>query len=124
MAHRSGADWSGPAVRGCPTDARATSKRRRESRDRLGVDAIDLYLLHAVDPKTPLATSVRALARIRDAGVARGVGLSNVNATQLALAIVPVAAVEVELNPWRLVHGLAVQRPTWDVTAPVFERVR
>jgi aryl-alcohol dehydrogenase-like predicted oxidoreductase/predicted kinase len=75
----------------------------RASRDRLGVDAIDLYLLHAIDPRTPLATSVRALARLRDDGVVRRIGLSNVGIAQLdeAVAIAPIDAVEVELSPWR-----------------------
>lgn len=76
----------------------------RASRERLGVAAIDLYLLHAIDPKTPLATSVRALAKLRDDGVARAIGLSNITPTQLeeALAITPIDAVEVELHPWKL----------------------
>ncbi len=52
----------------------------------------------------PLATSVRALAKLRDEGVIRSIGLSNVTPTQLeqALAIAPIAAVEVELHPWKL----------------------
>jgi len=76
----------------------------RASRDRLAVQAIDLYLLHAVDPRTPLATSVRALARLRDDGVVRRIGLSNVGLPQLevALAITSIDAIEVELSPWRL----------------------
>ena len=76
----------------------------RASRDRLGVAALDLYLLHAIDPKTSLATSVRALARLRDEGIARRIGLSNVGVTQLeaALAIAPIDAVEIELSPWKL----------------------
>ncbi|HVZ37086.1 MAG TPA: aldo/keto reductase, partial [Polyangiaceae bacterium] len=62
------------------------------------------YLLHAIDPKTPLETSVRALARLRDDGIVTQIGLSNVTPTQLdaALAIAPIDAVEVELNPWKL----------------------
>ncbi|HEX3763659.1 MAG TPA: aldo/keto reductase, partial [Kofleriaceae bacterium] len=84
--------------------ARHLAAAARASRERLGVDAIDLYLLHAVDPRTPLATSVRALARLRDDGVVRRIGLSNVGLTQLeaALAIAPIDAVEVELSPWQL----------------------
>jgi len=88
------------------TDGRARhlATAARASRDRLGVAALDLYLLHAVDPQTPLATSVRALGRLRDDGVARAIGLSNVGLTQLeaALAIAPIAAVEIELSPWKL----------------------
>lgn len=76
----------------------------RASRARLGVDAIELYLLHVIDPKVPLATSVRALMKLRDDGVIRSIGLSNVTPTQLdaALAIAPISAVEVELHPWHL----------------------
>lgn len=76
----------------------------RASRDRLGVAALDLYLLHAVDPRTPLATSVRALAKLRDEGIATAIGLSNVGLTQLeaALAITAIDAVEIELSPWKV----------------------
>jgi hypothetical protein len=38
------------------------------SRRALGVETIDLYQLHAVDPRTPIDTSVRALARLQDEG--------------------------------------------------------
>jgi aryl-alcohol dehydrogenase-like predicted oxidoreductase/predicted kinase len=84
--------------------ARHLAAAARASRDRLGVAALDLYLLHAVDPKVALATSTRALARLRDDGVARAIGLSNVNLDQLeqALAITAIDAVEVELSPGKL----------------------
>lgn len=74
----------------------------RASAERLGT--IDVYLLHAVDPKVPLATSVRALAKLQADGLARAVGLSNVSLTQLedAERITRIAAVEVELSPFRL----------------------
>jgi aryl-alcohol dehydrogenase-like predicted oxidoreductase len=61
---------------------------------------IDLYLVHAPDPRTPWATTVRALARLLEEGLVGHVGLANVNRAQLdeALAIVPVAAVQVGLS--------------------------
>jgi aryl-alcohol dehydrogenase-like predicted oxidoreductase/predicted kinase len=61
---------------------------------------IDVYLLHAPDPRTPWRTSVRGLARLADEGLARRVGLSNVNRRQLdeALELAPIAAVEVALS--------------------------
>jgi aryl-alcohol dehydrogenase-like predicted oxidoreductase/histidinol phosphatase-like enzyme len=67
----------------------------------LGVDVIDLYQLHAVDPKTPIETSVRALARLRDEGRIREIGLCNVTVSQIraAQAIAPIAAVQVSLSP-------------------------
>lgn len=67
----------------------------------LAVDRIDLYLLHAPDPKTPLRTSVRALAKLQRDGLVRDVGVCNVNVGQLeeAQAEVEIAAVQVELGP-------------------------
>ncbi len=62
---------------------------------------VNLYLLHAPDPRTPWRTSVRALARLREQGLVRAVGLANVTRTQLdeALELAPVAAVQVVLSP-------------------------
>jgi aryl-alcohol dehydrogenase-like predicted oxidoreductase/predicted kinase len=75
---------------------------------------IDLYLLHAPDPRTPWQTSVRALARLVDEGLIRSIGLSNVNRRQLdeALELAPVAAVQVALSPFddRALRGGVVDR--------------
>lgn len=76
--------------------------------------AIDLYLIHAPDPRTPWRTSVRALARLVDEGLVKGVGLGNVNRRQLdeALELAPVAAVQVALSPYddRALRGGLVDR--------------
>ena len=78
--------------------------------------AIDLFLFHASDPRTSWSTSIRALARLLDEGLARRVGLSNVNRRQLdeALELVPVAAVEVALSVHddRALRGAVVERCT------------
>jgi aryl-alcohol dehydrogenase-like predicted oxidoreductase len=62
--------------------------------------AIDLYLIHAPDPRTSWRTSVRALARLVDDGLVRRVGVANVNRRQVdeALELAPVAAVQVALS--------------------------
>src|SRR5262245_15513375 len=78
----------------------------------LGRDRIDLYQLHAPDPRTPLATSVRALASLRRDGLVAEIGLSNVTVGQIdeARRIVDIAAVQVEVSPWHdanLVNGVA-----------------
>jgi aryl-alcohol dehydrogenase-like predicted oxidoreductase len=61
---------------------------------------IDLYLIHAPDPRTPWRTSVRALARLVDEGLVKRVGVANVNRAQLdeALELAPIAAVQVALS--------------------------
>lgn len=69
---------------------------------RLGVDVIDLYYLHRVDPAVPLEVSWDAMADLVLAGKVRAIGLSEVTAGQLASAhgIHPVAAVQSELSLW------------------------
>jgi aryl-alcohol dehydrogenase-like predicted oxidoreductase len=66
----------------------------------LGVDRIDLYQLHHVDPTVPLPDSVGALEELRQEGKIAAIGLSNVTVAQLdqALAIAPVAAVQNQLS--------------------------
>jgi aryl-alcohol dehydrogenase-like predicted oxidoreductase len=73
----------------------------RGSVEALGMP-IDLLLLHAPDPRVPLATSGRALARALDEGLVRGVGVSNVSRTELEELSrhVPVAAVEIALGAY------------------------
>jgi aryl-alcohol dehydrogenase-like predicted oxidoreductase len=79
----------------------------RASAARLGVDAIDLYYLHRLDPAVPFDEQVGALAAVRDDGVARHIGLSNVTLAQLdrALALVGgpeaggICAVQNEFSP-------------------------
>jgi aryl-alcohol dehydrogenase-like predicted oxidoreductase len=70
------------------------------SRRALGVDAIDLYQLHAVDPKVPFETSVRALASLKSDGMIRNIGLCNVTVGQIeaARAITEISAVQVSLS--------------------------
>jgi aryl-alcohol dehydrogenase-like predicted oxidoreductase/histidinol phosphatase-like enzyme len=72
------------------------------SRRALGVDTIDLYQLHAVDPKTPIETSLRALARLQEEGRIRDVGLCNVTVSQIRAvqSVVPIASVQVSLSPF------------------------
>ena len=83
-------------------DGRARTIREDCEASLLALDGLapDLYLLHAPDPRTQWRTSVRALARLVDGGLVPRVGVSNVNRCQLdeALALAPVAAVQVSLS--------------------------
>jgi pyridoxine 4-dehydrogenase len=56
------------------------------SLQRLRVDRIDLYQLHSVDPRVPIEESVGALVDLQREGKIRHIGLSNVDARQLARA--------------------------------------
>ena len=75
---------------------------------------IDLYLVHAPDPRTSWQTTIRALARLANEGLVRHVGVANVNRRQLdeALELAPVAAVQVALNVYddRAIRGGVVAR--------------
>ena len=70
------------------------------SRVRLRVDEIDLYQYHRPDRHVPFEESVHALAELRDDGVVRHVGLSNVGVEQIEAArdVVDVATVQNEYS--------------------------
>ena len=63
---------------------------------RLGVERIDLYQLHQVDPAVPLEESLGALVELQEEGKLRCIGVCNVNAAELerALRVAPIAAVQ------------------------------
>ena len=74
------------------------------SLSRLGVDTIDLYYLHRVDPAVPVAETVGAMAELVTAGKVRHLGLSEVDPGQLeqAVRVHPIAAVQFEWSlSWR-----------------------
>lgn len=73
-------------------------------------DRIDLYQLHWVDPQVPLAESIGALARLRDEGKIRLIGVSNVDRAQLDLArsITPIASVQNRYNRIEREHDALV----------------
>ena len=68
----------------------------------LGVSRIDLYQLHAPDPRVPLSTSVRALAALKNEGLVDRVGLCNVNVGQIEEAgrSTEISSVQVEVSVW------------------------
>lgn len=69
---------------------------------RLGIETIDLYQLHRVDPATPIEETWGAFAGLVESGKARAVGLSEVTLDELRRchAIHPVASVQSELSLW------------------------
>jgi aryl-alcohol dehydrogenase-like predicted oxidoreductase len=69
---------------------------------RLGVDVLDLYQLHRVDPATPIEESVRAMGDLVKAGKVRAIGLSEASSATLrrAHAVHPLASVQTEYSLW------------------------
>jgi aryl-alcohol dehydrogenase-like predicted oxidoreductase len=67
---------------------------------RLRLERIDVYQLHAPDPKVPIEESVGALRELRDEGKIKHVGLSNVDVDELerAESVVPIVSVQNEYN--------------------------
>lgn len=69
---------------------------------RLGVDVIDLYYQHRVDPKTPIEDTVGAMAELVKAGKVRHLGLSEAAPATIrrAARIHPIAALQTEYSLW------------------------
>lgn len=69
---------------------------------RLGVDHVDLYQLHRVDPTVPIEESWGAMAELVQEGKARAIGLSEASVAEIrrAQAVHPVASVQSELSLW------------------------
>ncbi|MGW2024202.1 aldo/keto reductase [Streptomyces decoyicus] len=91
---------------GEPTAIRGDAAYVREACDaslrRLGVDHIDLYYQHRVDPGIPIEETVGAMAELVAAGKVRHLGLSEASAATLrrAHAVHPIAALQSEWSLW------------------------
>lgn len=66
----------------------------------LGIDRIDLYQLHRVDPNIPIEETMGVLSRLREEGKIRHIGLSAVSVEQIerARSVVEIATVQNEFN--------------------------
>lgn len=69
---------------------------------RLGLDVIDLYYQHRVDPNTPIEETVGAMAELVQAGKVRYLGLSEASPATIrrACAVHPIAALQTEYSLW------------------------
>ncbi|MBC7931781.1 MAG: aldo/keto reductase [Rubrivivax sp.] len=94
-----GADGSFLGISGRPEYVRSACE---ESMRRLGVDVIDLYYQHRVDPQVPIEETVGAMSRLVEEGKVRHLGLSEASAETVrrAHAVHPIAALQSEYSLW------------------------
>ncbi len=92
-------DPSARGVNGRPEYVRASIE---DSLRRLGVDHIDLYYQHRVDPEVPIEETVGAMKQLVDEGKVRFLGLSEASPETIrrAHAIHPIAALQTEYSLW------------------------
>jgi aryl-alcohol dehydrogenase-like predicted oxidoreductase len=95
-------DPDDPSVRGIRGDAAYVAQACDASLARLGVDVIDLYYLHRVDPSVPIEETVGAMAALVAAGKVRHLGLSEAAGETIrrAHAVHPITAVQTEWSLW------------------------
>jgi aryl-alcohol dehydrogenase-like predicted oxidoreductase len=94
-----GLDGAMLGVNGKPAYVRAACE---QSLRRLGVDHIDLYYQHRVDPQVPIEDTVGAMADLVRAGKVRWLGLSEAGpgTVRRAHAVHPITALQTELSLW------------------------
>jgi aryl-alcohol dehydrogenase-like predicted oxidoreductase len=102
VATKFGFRFSADGVRG--TDSSPENVRRAcdGSLQRLGIETIDLYYQHRVDPKVPIEETVGAMAELVSAGKVRMLGLSEAGPETLrrAAKVHPIAALQSEYSLW------------------------
>ena len=95
-------DASNPNIRGVSGKPDYVKKSCEGSLKRLGVEHIDLYYQHRVDPNTPIEETVGAMAELVKEGKIRHIGLSEagVNTLRRAVKVHPIAALQTEYSLW------------------------
>ena len=95
-------DPNDPQKRGVCGTAEYVRSACDASLRRLGVETIDLYYQHRVDPQTPIEDTVGAMAELVKAGKVRHLGLSEAGPQTIrrAHAVHPIAALQTEYSLW------------------------
>jgi aryl-alcohol dehydrogenase-like predicted oxidoreductase len=95
-------DPNNPAARGVNGKPEYVRQSCENSLRRLGLDTIDLYYQHRVDPDTPIEDTVEAMAQLVKEGKVRYLGLSEAGPQTLrrAVKVHPIAALQTEYSLW------------------------
>jgi aryl-alcohol dehydrogenase-like predicted oxidoreductase len=95
-------DANNPGVRGISGRPEYVRQSVEGSLKRLGIDTIDLYYQHRVDPDTPIEETVGAMSRLVEEGKVRYLGLSEASVESLRRAseVHPITALQSEYSLW------------------------
>jgi len=95
-------DPANPSVRSVSGKPDYVRRSCEASLRRLGVDTIDLYYQHRVDPNTPIEETVGAMAELVKAGKVRYLGLSEASIPTIrrAVKVHPITALQTEYSLW------------------------
>jgi aryl-alcohol dehydrogenase-like predicted oxidoreductase len=95
-------DPANPTIRGVSGKRDYVKKSCEGSLKRLGVEHIDLYYQHRVDPNTPIEETIGAMAELVKEGKIRHIGLSEASANTLrrAVKVHPITALQTEYSLW------------------------
>src|SRR5881392_628919 len=99
-------DSDTPGFRGINGKPEYVKQACEASLRRLGIDCIDVYYQHRVDPETPIEETVGAMAELVTAGKVRHLGLSEAGAETIrrAHATHPITALQSEWSLWTREH--------------------
>jgi aryl-alcohol dehydrogenase-like predicted oxidoreductase len=94
--------WEGTTPSGLDGSPAHARRACEGSLKRLGVEVIDLFFLHRVDPNTPIEETVGGMAELVKEGKVRHLGLSEVSANTLRRAskVHPIASLQTEYSVW------------------------
>jgi aryl-alcohol dehydrogenase-like predicted oxidoreductase len=121
IATKGGIHWQPPRTQVIEGRPEILRRECETSLRRLNTDHVELYYLHAPDPKVPIAESAGAIKQLLDEGKIRSAGVSNVTLAQLQqfAAVCPLAAfqpaynmlqreIEADTLPWCVEHNVSV----------------
>jgi aryl-alcohol dehydrogenase-like predicted oxidoreductase len=94
--------WNGDQMAGLDGSPANARRACEGSLKRLGIETIDLFYQHRVDPKVPIEETVGGMAQLVKEGKVRHIGLSEAGADTLkrAASVHPIAALQTEYSIW------------------------
>jgi len=121
IASKGGIHWDQDVVRHYDGRPQTLIAQCEQSLDRMNVEVIDLYYLHAPDPNVSVSDSATAFNKLIESGKIRAVGVSNLDLTQIKAfnAVCPISAIQPpfnmlqqeicsEITPWCLANEVSI----------------